>query len=66
MASNDQEVRLSSTKRYEAHETGPFILRSLIEDLPLSADGDQDGIEINCVEFLGISQILLLSLNPVS
>jgi hypothetical protein len=37
-----------------APETGPFVLRSLLEDLPLSADGDREDIEINCVEFLGI------------
>jgi len=35
-------------------ETGPFVLRNLIEDLPLSAEGDRDDIEINCVEFLGM------------
>jgi hypothetical protein len=38
----------------EPPETGPFVLRSLLEDLPLSADGDREDIEINCVEFLGI------------
>lgn len=34
-------------------ETGPFVLRALLEDIPLSAEGDRDNIEINCVEFLG-------------
>ncbi|TVY48904.1 Transforming growth factor-beta receptor-associated protein [Lachnellula occidentalis] len=33
-------------------ETGPFVLRTLFEDLPLSADGDREDIEIKCVEFL--------------
>lgn len=42
----------------KAPETGPFVLRSLLEDLPLSADGDREDIEINCVEFLGIHLIL--------
>lgn len=36
-------------------ETGPFVLQSLLEDLPLSADGDRDDIEITCVEFLGFN-----------
>ncbi len=35
-------------------DTGPFVLRGLLDDLPLSADGDRDDIEINCVEFLGM------------
>lgn len=34
-------------------ETGPYVFHSLLDDLPLSADGDRDDIEINCVEFLG-------------
>ncbi len=34
-------------------ETGPFVLQSLLEDVPLSAEGDNEDIEINCVEFLG-------------
>ncbi|KAF4637601.1 hypothetical protein G7Y89_g474 [Cudoniella acicularis] len=33
-------------------ETGPYVLRSLLEDVPLSADGDRNDIEITCVEFL--------------
>lgn len=34
-------------------QTGPFVLRTLLDDVPLSADGDRDDIEIRCVEFLG-------------
>jgi hypothetical protein len=29
------------------------VLRSLLEDVPLSAEGEKDDIEINCVEFFG-------------
>lgn len=46
----------------EQPETGPFVLRSLLEDIPLSADGDTDDIEINCVEFLGKKSIHLAKL----
>lgn len=54
MASNDPQDNSSSRKRKRrAPENGPYVLRSLIEDLPLSADGDREDIEINCVEFLG-------------
>ncbi len=38
-------------------ETGPYVLRSLLEDLPLSAEGDRDDIEITCVEFLGMRML---------
>ena len=34
-------------------ETGPYVFRSLLDNVPLAADGDRDDIEINCVEFLG-------------
>ncbi|KAL2074719.1 hypothetical protein VTL71DRAFT_8498 [Oculimacula yallundae] len=49
-SSDPEETALS--RRQAAAETGPFVLRALLEDLPLSADGDRDDIEINCVEFL--------------
>ncbi|KAI2609283.1 hypothetical protein GGR54DRAFT_383522 [Hypoxylon sp. NC1633] len=32
--------------------TGPFVLRSLFADVPLSEDGTRDDIKINCVEYL--------------
>lgn len=35
-------------------EVGPFVLRSLLADLPLSVEGDGGDVEINCVEFLGM------------
>ena len=48
----------ASRQRSNTPETGPFVLRDLLEDLPLSADGDREDIEINCVEFLGIICLL--------
>ncbi|PBP28876.1 hypothetical protein BUE80_DR000067 [Diplocarpon rosae] len=39
-------------RRQVTAETGPFVLRLLLDDLPLSAEGDGDDININCVEFL--------------
>ncbi len=48
-----QNVAGSKKRRLAAPETGHFVLRSLIEDVPLSAEGEKDDIEINCVEFLG-------------
>lgn len=33
--------------------TGPFVLRTLFADVPLSEDGTRDDIKVNCVEYLG-------------
>lgn len=50
---NKDAQETGTTARGPDAETGPFVLRVLLEDLPLSAEGDRDDIEINCVEFLG-------------
>ncbi|RFU35744.1 hypothetical protein B7463_g606, partial [Scytalidium lignicola] len=52
MASTNSEEQSGLQAARGTLETAPFVLRSLIEDLPLSADGDRDDIEINCVEYL--------------
>jgi hypothetical protein len=31
----------------------PFVLRPLLDDVPLSEDGSKDDIKINCVDYLG-------------
>ncbi|KAF5679907.1 TGF beta receptor associated protein [Fusarium heterosporum] len=33
-------------------EVGPYVLRTLLDEVPLSADGGQDDIKINCVDYL--------------
>lgn len=53
MDANDPEELPSANVERAIPETGPYVLRTLLEDLPLSADGERDGIEITCVEFLG-------------
>lgn len=35
-------------------EAGPFVLRNLLHDVPLSADGDDERIRINCVDYWGM------------
>lgn len=35
-------------------EAGPFVLRTLLDEVPLSPDGPIDEIKINCVDYLGI------------
>jgi len=32
---------------------GPFVLRPLLEDVPLAADGSPDDVKINCVDYFG-------------
>jgi hypothetical protein len=54
------KVAGSKKRKLTASETGPFVLRSLLEDVPLSAEGDNDDIEINCVEFLGEQSFISL------
>ncbi len=48
-----------------ALERGPFVLRSLLDNVPLSADGTEDDIQINCVEYYGelflVSQVVASS-----
>jgi hypothetical protein len=53
MEPQDSEKPTSRKTKRPAPEVGPFVLRSLLADLPLSAEGDRGDVEINCVEFLG-------------
>jgi len=57
MELREAQESISRKRKQPTPETGPFVLRNLIEDLPLSAEGDRDDIEINCVEFLGMMTI---------
>jgi hypothetical protein len=36
---------------HQVVEDGPFILRPLLEDVQLSADGTETDIKINCVDY---------------
>jgi hypothetical protein len=43
---------------------GPYVLQPWVDSVPLSADGSQDGIKINCVEYYGscaMSSVLILN-----
>lgn len=65
MDATDPEELPSSNVERAAPETGPYVLRALLEDLPLSTDGDRNDIKITCVEFLGV-QIISLRLLPLA
>lgn len=40
----------ASSRQLSAPQSGPFILRKLVSNLPLAADGASDNIHITCVE----------------
>ncbi|KAI1176140.1 hypothetical protein F4777DRAFT_288266 [Nemania sp. FL0916] len=42
----------SSISPQRAQSSGPYVLRTLFADVPLSEDGSRDDIRINCVEYL--------------
>lgn len=50
---DDQTSSASGSSNAIARNDGPFVLRTLLENVPLSADGADEGTKINCVEYLG-------------
>lgn len=42
------------------NETGPYILRPLLDEVSLSADGSEATAKINCVEYYGECHNVLL------
>lgn len=59
MASDAQDdERVREENEQSDLETGPFVLRTLLKDVPLSGDGAKDDdVKINCVEYLGAYQL---------
>jgi vacuolar protein sorting-associated protein 3 len=54
MASDLQgEESLRNNQPQPDAEIGPFVLRTLLQDVPLSAEGGGEDIKINCVDYLG-------------
>jgi hypothetical protein len=68
MASEAQDEERSLKKRKRTGlESGPFVLRTLLQDVPLSADGANDGdIKINCVDYLGAHGVEMKMLPKVA
>ena len=54
--SSAQEVPQQAALSPSRLETGPYILRSLIQDVALSADGADD-VRITCVEVWGMELV---------
>ncbi|KAG6008801.1 hypothetical protein E4U21_003830 [Claviceps maximensis] len=52
MATNNAEPCPGSEEQLD-NETGPYILRPLLDEVPLSVDGSQSNTKINCVEYYG-------------
>ncbi|KAG6040674.1 hypothetical protein E4U41_007453 [Claviceps citrina] len=51
MASNTAEPGTTGPEEQAGDEAGPYILRPLLEEVPLSADGSESNVKINCVEY---------------
>ena len=47
-----------------ALEAGPYVLRTLLKDVPLSADGANDDVKINCVDYLGACILCAATRSP--
>lgn len=55
MALEEEDGVSRKRKRKPSASTGPYILRPLVEEVPLSAEEDGTDIQINCVELWGQS-----------
>ena len=49
----DDETGGESAEVHAFNQTGPYFLRSLIENIPLSSDETGQDVEITCVELYG-------------
>lgn len=58
MATDTESGELSPAKTRNPLETGPFVLRTLLEDAPLNPDGAQDDVTVNCVDYFGLQSSL--------
>lgn len=59
MASDNEEPCTRSGEQLR-NETGPYILRPLLDEVSLSVDGSEATAKINCVEYYGKCQNVLL------
>lgn len=68
MAGEDIPATPTTTRNRRPAESGPFVLRSLLDEVPLSADGGKEDIRINCVDYLGMLQgsLRLLRTKPAN
>ncbi|OBT51262.1 hypothetical protein VE04_09193, partial [Pseudogymnoascus sp. 24MN13] len=48
---SDQDQVAPESARSGVVERGPYVLKTLLKDVPLSADGDREDIVINCIEY---------------
>ncbi|KAL7930590.1 hypothetical protein V8C35DRAFT_312400 [Trichoderma chlorosporum] len=42
---------MASPSSVADRQDGPYVLQSWVDSVPLSADGSEDGVKINCVEY---------------
>ena len=49
MSGNDGRPR--KRRKLEAPEPGPYVLRSVLDDIPLKGDDNDEPVYITCVEY---------------
>ena len=54
MASAGEPTLSRKRKRETPPTIGPYVLKPLLDNVPLSSDGEDSKIEISCVEYWGI------------
>ncbi len=50
---DDNEKTKQEVQKHISDHTGLYFFRTIIDDVPLSADGTENDIEITCVELWG-------------
>jgi hypothetical protein len=53
MAAEGDQNASRKRKRHALQETGPYILRTLVDELPIRAEEDDPAATITCVELWG-------------
>lgn len=57
---------LKQSQQATPTNAGPFVLRPLLQNVPLSAEGGNEDIKISCVDFLGMHLLFTTSTPPVA
>lgn len=45
------DERARKKRRLHAPEAGPYVLRKVLEDIPLTSEESSESVSITCVEF---------------
>lgn len=60
MSSADDSDSPRKRRRIAPPETGPYVLRQLIDTVPVAGEGSEQDVYITCVEYWSMSGTLIL------